>query len=123
MTLLEHVLRKQAFFICENKDADQLCSNCTADLHLCFCICKKYKPSSTYIQNFKLLACFCDCTVVSDMVRNPEDHFSHIAANHFGMTENNSPVKYFDSGNDQNQIFDVSDQGLPMLKPFYHIKS
>ena len=32
MTLLEHILRKQAFCICENKDADQLCSNCTADL-------------------------------------------------------------------------------------------
>ena len=25
---------------CENKGADQLCSNCTADLRLCFRICK-----------------------------------------------------------------------------------
>ena len=24
------------FYICENKDADQLCSNCTADQRLCF---------------------------------------------------------------------------------------
>ena len=24
------------FCLCENKDADQLCSNCTADQHLCF---------------------------------------------------------------------------------------
>ena len=24
----------------ENKDADQLCSNCTADLRLCFRICR-----------------------------------------------------------------------------------
>ena len=23
----------------ENKDADQLCSYCTADLRLCFCLC------------------------------------------------------------------------------------
>ena len=27
---------KPNFCICENKDADQLCSNCTADQHLCF---------------------------------------------------------------------------------------
>ena len=26
---------------CENKDADQLCSYCTADLRLCFRICEK----------------------------------------------------------------------------------
>ena len=26
-----HVMRKLEFCICENKDADQLCSNCTAD--------------------------------------------------------------------------------------------
>ena len=30
------VMRKPAFCICENKDADQLCGNCTADQHLCF---------------------------------------------------------------------------------------
>ena len=27
---------KRTIFICENKDADQLCSNCTADQRLCF---------------------------------------------------------------------------------------
>ena len=27
---------KTGFCLCENKDADQLCSNCTADQHLCF---------------------------------------------------------------------------------------
>ena len=26
----------------ENKGADQLCSYCTADLRLCFCICKSF---------------------------------------------------------------------------------
>ena len=30
------VVRKPAFCICENKDADQLCGNRTADQRLCF---------------------------------------------------------------------------------------
>ena len=30
------VIRKPDFCICENKGADQLCSNCTADQRLCF---------------------------------------------------------------------------------------
>ena len=30
------VMRKPAFCICENKDADQLCGNREADQHLCF---------------------------------------------------------------------------------------
>ena len=30
------IVRKPAFCICENKDADQLRSNCAADLRLCF---------------------------------------------------------------------------------------
>ena len=30
-------MRKPAFCICENKDADQLHSNCAADQRLCFC--------------------------------------------------------------------------------------
>ena len=29
-------MRKPMICICENKDADQLCSNCTADQRLCF---------------------------------------------------------------------------------------
>ena len=29
-------VRKPEFCLCENKDADQLCSNCTADQRLCF---------------------------------------------------------------------------------------
>ena len=31
------IMRKPVFCICENKDADQLCDNCTADQCLCFC--------------------------------------------------------------------------------------
>ena len=30
-----HVMRKPDFCLCENKGADQLCSNCTADQRLC----------------------------------------------------------------------------------------
>ena len=29
-------MRKPDFCLCENKDADQLCSKCTADKRLCF---------------------------------------------------------------------------------------
>ena len=66
-------MRKQAFCICENKDADQLRSNCEADQCLCFCY-----PSTFKIQIFKALIFFCDCTAqfVSDLVGNPEDRFS-----------------------------------------------
>ena len=32
---MSHVMRKTAFCICENKDADQLCGNQAADLCLC----------------------------------------------------------------------------------------
>ena len=33
---MSHVMRKPVFCICENKDADQLRSNCAADQRLCF---------------------------------------------------------------------------------------
>ena len=33
---MSRVMRKQTFYICENKDADQLRSNREADLRLCF---------------------------------------------------------------------------------------
>ena len=33
---MSHIMRKTAFCICENKDADQMRSNCAADQRLCF---------------------------------------------------------------------------------------
>ena len=33
---MSHHIRKPTIYICENKDADQLYSNCTADQRLCF---------------------------------------------------------------------------------------
>ena len=33
---MSRIIRKPNFYLCENKGADQLCSNCTADQPLCF---------------------------------------------------------------------------------------
>ena len=59
MILQDHCIRKPTICICETKGADQLCSNYTADQCLWM----------EQIRNFKLLACFCDCTgrFVSDL--------------------------------------------------------
>ena len=67
-------MRKSAFRICENKDADQLRSNCTADLRLCF-----HYMDSTIPLLPKRLPIFCGCTalLVSYLVGNPEYRFSH----------------------------------------------
>ena len=68
---MSHRMRKPTICIGENKGADQLRGNSEADQRLCF----RY----TDIQNFKLLACFCDCTglFASDLVGNPGCWFSH----------------------------------------------
>ena len=34
---LSRAMRRSDFCLCENKGADQLCSNCTADQRHCFC--------------------------------------------------------------------------------------
>ena len=68
---LSHVMRKL-----------DSCSNCTADQRLCF----RYSHTTISLlpkySNFKFLAISCDCTgrSMSDLVGNPEDKFSHIAA-------------------------------------------
>ena len=68
-------MRKPDFCLCENKGADQLRGNREADQRLCF----RYTDS---IFPIKLLARFCDCTgrFMSDLVGNPEDRFSRVAA-------------------------------------------
>ena len=33
---MSRVINKMDLCVCRNKDADQLCSNCTADQHPCF---------------------------------------------------------------------------------------
>ena len=41
---LSRVMRKPAFCICENKDADQLSGNREADQRLCFCYTDRTSP-------------------------------------------------------------------------------
>ena len=91
-------MRKPAFCICKNKDADQLRRYREADQRLCF----RYIDSTIHLlsqfQNFKPLAIFCGCTArfVSDLVGNPEDRVSHneahISKTEFLMTRFNFPV-------------------------------
>ena len=63
---------KTGFCICENKGADQLCSNCTDDQRLCFRYMDSTLPLLLQSKNVKLLACFCYCTdrFVSDLFGN-----------------------------------------------------
>ena len=73
-------MRKPAFCICENKDANQLRGNSEDDQRLCF----RYTDSTIpllakFIQNFMPLDIFYRYTAwfVLDLVGNPEDRFSH----------------------------------------------
>ena len=80
-------MRKQAFCICESKDADQLRGNREADQRLCF---RSWKVQYLYFQirNFKPLAIFCGCTArfESDLVGNPEHQFSHNEAHMYDIS-------------------------------------
>ena len=79
---MSRLVREPDFGLCENKGADQLFSNCTADQLLSFLLHGLYNSSSTYTQNFKLLALFCDCTdhFVSDLIGNINCWFFHAKA-------------------------------------------
>ena len=79
---MRRVMRKPAFCICENKDADQLHGNREADQRLCFRYIEIASPFLLLIQSFKPTAIFCGCTArfVSDLVGNPEDRFSRDVA-------------------------------------------
>ena len=72
-------MRKLAFCICENKDADQLRGNREADQRLCFRYTDSTSPLLPKSENFKPLAILCGCAArfVSDLVQNPKDRFSH----------------------------------------------
>ena len=74
-------MRKPAFCICENKDADQLRGHREADQRLCF----RYADSTIPLL-FMSLAIFSGCTArfMSDLVEQHEDRFSHNVA-HKGM--------------------------------------
>ena len=68
---LSRVVRKPAFCICENKDADQLRGNREAEQRLCF----RYTDSTIP------LLCGCTVRLVPDLVGNPKDRFSQNEAN------------------------------------------
>ena len=72
------VMRKPAFYICENKEADQLRSNCAADQRLCFRYMDSAIPLLTKSEMSSHLAIFCGCTArfVWDLVGKPEIQFS-----------------------------------------------
>ena len=82
-------MSKLDFGLCENKDADQLCSNCTADQRLCF-----HCSDSTIslLLKSKISRFYCGCTdqFVSDLGRNPEDQFSRVEAHIKCYVSNNS---------------------------------
>ena len=72
------IMRKPAFCICENKGANQLCSNCTADQRLYF---RGYTDSIITLFSTPL-AIFCACIArfVSDLFGKPLCWFSFDAA-------------------------------------------
>ena len=71
-------MRKPAFCICENKDADQLRGNRETDQRLCFIATGIVQSLYFLNRNFKHLDIFCGCTAwfVWDLVGNPDDRFS-----------------------------------------------
>ena len=76
---LSLVVRKPAFFIRENKDADQLRGNREADQCLCF----RYTDTTIpLLYKSEISSCGSTARFVSDLVGNPEDQFSHHKA-HF----------------------------------------
>ena len=80
-------MRKPAFCICENKDADQLRGNREADQRLCFRYTDSTIPFLSKSEIFKPLAILCDSTarLVLDQVGNPEDRFSHNEAHLYSI--------------------------------------
>ena len=76
-------MKKLNFCQCENKGADQPCSNCMADLRLCFrfmhgrVCCLLNSEIGGFLSSF-----FCDCTdwLVSNQVGTPKDLFSRVVA-------------------------------------------
>ena len=79
-------VRKPDFCICEKKDADQLRGNREADQRLCFRYLDSTIPllPKTKISSLQPSSVAVTARSVSDLVRNPKDRFSDVAA-HMGM--------------------------------------
>ena len=76
---MSFVMRKPAFWVCENKDADQLRDNPEADQRLCFRYTDSSIPQLPKYEITSLLpsSLTVQARLVSDLVGNPEDRFSH----------------------------------------------
>ena len=79
---MSHVMRKPAFCICENKGADQLRSNCSADQCLCFhyidnTIPLLYKSEISSLRPSSMAVQPGLCRMWSEI---PKDRFCHDAA-------------------------------------------
>ena len=75
-------MRKPAFCICENKDADQLRGDRETDQRLCF----RYTDSTIPLlpkSEISTDICGCSARFESNLVGNPEDRFSHNDAHVF----------------------------------------
>ena len=72
---MSRIVRKLDFRQCENKGADQLCINCEADQRLCF----RYTDSTIPLLLKSEISSFWPSSFF-DLVENPEDRCSHIAA-------------------------------------------
>ena len=71
---MSRVVRKPDFCICENKDADQLRGNREADQRLCF---RHTDSTIPLLPKSKISSIYPSSVIVSDLVGNPEDRFSH----------------------------------------------
>ena len=78
---MSHVMRKPDFCLCKNKGAYQLCSYfvfATWIVQFLFFLNPKFQASSNL--------CRCTGRFVSDLIGNPKDRFSHIAAHIIHVT-------------------------------------
>ena len=78
-------MRKSTICICENKDADQLCSNCKADQCLCFRHTDSKIPLilKSKVSSFSLYSVTVQPWFVSDLVGNPNCWFSRAQESKF----------------------------------------
>ena len=86
---MSRVMRTTDLCLCENKCADQLCSNCIADQRICFRYTDREIPLLLISK-----ACFCNCTskFVSDLVGNLEDRFPWVAAHTVKLRRKVTPL-------------------------------
>ena len=77
---VSRIMRKLDFCLCENKGTDQLCSICKADQRLCFRYITIALLPKFEISSFLPVFVTVQARFVSDLVENPKDRFSRVAA-------------------------------------------